>query len=216
MANLIESIRDHGQVEPILLFEGEVLDGWGRYRACLETNNPPWIENYSGDAKSAARFVVDHNAHRRNLTKTERAIAILRLRRMTGGVWLSQGNRGKDKEKSGINLNKEAKKAGVSPATMNMAANRLKAEEIEAAANGGKTPPLYAAQKKVVERILRENPANIPDRAKKAKKKFRPHLYGSDVNKKRIRKLEGEVEQYKEQVAELVEDRRFLLQLLVI
>lgn len=46
---LVEDIRQHGLLEPIMLLEGKILDGRHRYRACLEAKVEPTFENYVGN-----------------------------------------------------------------------------------------------------------------------------------------------------------------------
>lgn len=43
-----ESIRTHGLLVPIVLYEGKILDGWQRYRACQELGVEPAFTEYAG------------------------------------------------------------------------------------------------------------------------------------------------------------------------
>ena len=61
----------------IILFNNEVLDGWNRYRACLETETEPIFENFEGTEQDAFDLSINANQDRRHLTKSQlAAIAI--------------------------------------------------------------------------------------------------------------------------------------------
>ena len=74
---LANSIKLHGLREPPIVFEGKVLDGRNRYRACLEAGVEPTFRPFCGDDPVA--FVIDLNLHRRHLTPKQRRELIIRL-----------------------------------------------------------------------------------------------------------------------------------------
>ena len=49
-AELVEGIRTHGQLVPILRWQGQILDGRHRLAACLEANIGPRFEDVDDDA----------------------------------------------------------------------------------------------------------------------------------------------------------------------
>ncbi|HEY7651941.1 MAG TPA: ParB N-terminal domain-containing protein [Methylomirabilota bacterium] len=71
---LREDIREHGQNEPITLYEGKILDGIHRYRACQELGREPRVVRFEGNPRAAAQLVLGRNFHRRHLTASQRAI----------------------------------------------------------------------------------------------------------------------------------------------
>ena len=77
--NLKSSIS-HGfdeKLGKIIIFNGCILDGWNRYKACLETNVQPVFEYFEGDEKQAFEYSLKANQDRRHLTKSQlAAIAI--------------------------------------------------------------------------------------------------------------------------------------------
>src|SRR5947208_1607289 len=59
---LVADFRQNGyKGQPILLYEGKVLDGWHRYRACLEAGVEPRFETFHGTLYEAWE-----ESHRRN------------------------------------------------------------------------------------------------------------------------------------------------------
>lgn len=69
---LCKDVREQGQQQPILTYEGMILDGRNRYRACLEVGEEPWTETWSGS--NPVEAVMSLNLHRRHLTSGQRAM----------------------------------------------------------------------------------------------------------------------------------------------
>ena len=69
-----EDIREQGQQEAIILYEGKILDGLHRYRACLELGREPRVVRFEGNPRAAAQMVLGRNFHRRHLTTSQRAL----------------------------------------------------------------------------------------------------------------------------------------------
>lgn len=69
---LVNDIKTNGfdEKQPVYLFEGEVLDGWNRQRACNELNVKPIYRQYEGTNEDALMFVLRTNK-RRNLTSNQ-------------------------------------------------------------------------------------------------------------------------------------------------
>jgi N6-adenosine-specific RNA methylase IME4 len=63
-------VAKQGLLEPIVLYENQVLDGRHRYRACIATGTEPRFQQYGGDDPVA--FVISLNVHRRHLTATQK------------------------------------------------------------------------------------------------------------------------------------------------
>ena len=71
---LQHSLVEDGQLTPIALFEGCILDGRNRYRACQRAGIKPKFVEFVGDAQEAARFVIAANVRRRHLSESQRAM----------------------------------------------------------------------------------------------------------------------------------------------
>ena len=83
---LCNSIREHGQVHPIIVFQGQVLDGWQRYRVCQELGIDPRIEPFHGDELDALHYVVGTNLRRRHPTPDQLAMVAADVEAMRAGT----------------------------------------------------------------------------------------------------------------------------------
>ena len=69
LQNLVDDIRAHGLLDPIVLFEQRILDGRNRAAACESAGVAPRYVEFEGAREEALVFVVSHNLKRRHLTK---------------------------------------------------------------------------------------------------------------------------------------------------
>ncbi|WP_165250169.1 hypothetical protein [Paludisphaera soli] len=81
---LVESVREHGAMKPVVLHEEAVLDGWHRYRAYREVGVPFDVEDWSGEYGSALAFVLAENEVRRDLTPSQRAALAVEVKKRLG------------------------------------------------------------------------------------------------------------------------------------
>ena len=73
---LTQDIAVNGLHLPITLLNGMIIDGWHRYLACLESGVAPQFEDLPDSADPVA-FVRSRNLHRRDLTPSQRAAAVV-------------------------------------------------------------------------------------------------------------------------------------------
>ena len=74
---LVADIKANGVREPITIFEGKILDGRNRYRACVLLGiEPRFQEHRAGCAHvgDPAAYVISMNIHRRHLTAEQKPI----------------------------------------------------------------------------------------------------------------------------------------------
>lgn len=87
LAQMAGSVHADGQDEDIILFQGKILDGRNRYKACLTAGVEPRFREFEGDEEAAYRYVVRHNLFRRHLTaeqRAERALEALQRKKASG------------------------------------------------------------------------------------------------------------------------------------
>ena len=67
---LVDSIRTNGfdRTLPVIVYNGEVIDGWNRVKACEQLGIEPRIEHFNGTDQDAMQFIIRSNT-RRNLNK---------------------------------------------------------------------------------------------------------------------------------------------------
>ncbi|UZW61825.1 ParB/RepB/Spo0J family partition protein [Lysobacter enzymogenes] len=80
---LVEDIRQHGQRREIVLYEGRILDGRHRYRACIECGVKPRTVEFDG--KDPVAFVVSENVARRHLSESQRGMVAAKLANLEVG-----------------------------------------------------------------------------------------------------------------------------------
>ena len=83
-AAFVENIKANGLLESIVVFEGKILDGRNRYRACLEAGIEPDFVDYSGD--DPLSDVLSWNLHRRHLNESQRAWIAAKIANMPRGT----------------------------------------------------------------------------------------------------------------------------------
>jgi hypothetical protein len=89
MAELVDSIVNNDLRHKIVLFEGKILDGRNRFKACQlagrKLDPDKDFEPFEGDWDAAVKFVTDENLVRRDLTSPQRAQAADKLAEMAKG-----------------------------------------------------------------------------------------------------------------------------------
>lgn len=140
---LVTSIQKDGLEEPIVTYEGKVLDGRNRYAACTEAQIDPVFDEYKGD--DPLGFVLRRNLHRRHLITSQRSIIAAKMAN------INQGER-TDLEPSAnlqkVSVTEAAEKFNVSPRSVETAKSVLTKgdEELIAAVESGEMSVSAAAK----------------------------------------------------------------------
>lgn len=140
---LCEDIRRNGLRQPIIIFEGKILDGVNRNNACLELGIEPEIVQFEGNDPLA--FVLSLNLRRRHLTAGQQAAIVA-----AATDWQKAQPKGKPKMANVGHLatvEQRAARSGASRNTQKMADKVAKAdpELAKKVAHGEVTLPQAAA-----------------------------------------------------------------------
>lgn len=167
MGELISDMLDNGYrpENPIVLYEGKILDGRNRYAAAKKAGVDPVFIEYNGI--DAWKYVVSQNLHRRHLDETQRAGVVSKRANMTKA---DAGRLGGTSKKATANLQlltiKEvAEEMNVSPRTVATyrAVAAAMPELVEKMDSGEMTA--HEAHKKVKEQRRNEERREMADRA---------------------------------------------------
>ncbi len=84
-AELVRSIKEQGQIEPIVMLGGQVFDGRHRWKACEILGREPKTEEWRGAEDELIRACVARNLMRRHLTPVQKADIALRVATLRKG-----------------------------------------------------------------------------------------------------------------------------------
>lgn len=131
---LKDDIEVNGQREPVIVHEGMVLDGWHRYQACVQLGLTPTQFTFNAGDDPVA-FVLSQNLHRRHLTASQRAAAVVAC-----SEWAPAGKPRNPEPGSGLATEAAmAKVAGTSDRTIRQAKVAHKAGLTDAVKEGALT-----------------------------------------------------------------------------
>jgi ParB-like chromosome segregation protein Spo0J len=119
---LLEDIDTNGQLAPIVLHEGKILDGRNRYRVCQDLLIEPQTVEYTGD--DALGYVLSLNLYRRQLTVAQRALIAAELSSLRGSSAIAvdvDKAAGQELEAAKMAIEEAAKVLGVSPRSVSSA-----------------------------------------------------------------------------------------------
>lgn len=115
---LKKDIKEKGLVEPVVLYEGKILDGRNRFKACQEVGVEIRFVEYHGD--DPLGFVVSINLIRRHLNESQRGMVAARIANMPrGGNGSNQFSKSANLQNSNeITQTQAAELLNVSPRTV--------------------------------------------------------------------------------------------------
>jgi hypothetical protein len=104
-----EDIKTRKLQEPIITYDGKILDGRNRYNACKELYLTPTTKQYDGG--DPVGFVLSANLHRRHLNESQRAMVAAKLASLKVGA--------NQHTKEGLSIERASKLSSASEATAN-------------------------------------------------------------------------------------------------
>ena len=82
LIRLANDIAQNGLLEPIVTYDGLLLDGRNRRRACEMAGVEPRYVEWRGEGGSPVAFIAARNLHRRHLTESQRAVIAAQVKGM--------------------------------------------------------------------------------------------------------------------------------------
>jgi ParB-like chromosome segregation protein Spo0J len=152
LQELARDIKDRGLLDPIVVLEGQILDGRCRYRACKITGVEPKFENYAGD--DPLGYVLSRNLHRRHLSESQRAMVAAKVADL---------KRGANQHSEGLPIGRAAAMLNVSNRSVARAKEVLLqgSPELVSAVEAGELPVSAAAEvSRMPESVQRETVAS--------------------------------------------------------
>lgn len=149
-------IVEQGQLQPIALWRGLVIDGRHRLRACIELEREPDFYDLDDDADPIA-YAMSCNLHRRHLSTSQRSIVAAKLATLKDGQKKSDQGRSNDLAQSDA-----AKMLGVSTPSVKRAKQVIEhgSKDVIEAVETGEIPVSLAA-KLVTEQPNKKEQAEI-------------------------------------------------------
>ena len=203
LSALQDDIQARGQMQPIIILDKMVLDGWHRYLCCLDLGIEPITEPL-GKGLDPVAYVQSVNLHRRHLTGSQRAAAVVKC-----SEWAQVGfnqHRGVEPGSTPATLETMAQAADVSEKTIQQA---KKAQEagLGDAVRDGKVTAKQAAEIAKLPEPERQQAVEAP--APKAKPTPAPKVDDRDARIAQLTRLlaeaQAEIESLKAEKAEFEE-----------
>lgn len=144
--DLLADVKTRGIIDPIVTYEGKILDGRNRYKAAISTGSHAPTEEYEGD--DPVGYVVAKNLRRRNLTAAQRAMVAEKLANLGRGE--KKSNASIEAFDESVTQEEAARKMGTSRASVQRArkVRENATPEVVAAVESGEMS-LHAAEQTI-------------------------------------------------------------------
>lgn len=163
---LATDIKARGQRAPITTYEGKILDGRNRHRACLIAKAEPKFREFK-NGEDPLSFILSANLHRRHLTTGQRAMVAAEIARLAEGR-PKLGSPNKTTAPAVVSQSQAAQMVGVSVDSVQRAKTVLQDKAQAKAVKSGEkelntAAKEIAAKKKTPQDPLDETGYPIPD-----------------------------------------------------
>lgn len=112
-SEFVQDIKENGQLLPIGIFEGKILDGRNRYLACQKLKIQ--VKTIALSPKDAKAYVTSMNVHRRQLTRDERQHHLTLLLAQQDALQMTNKEVAKAVDVSESTVKREKRKKGSKP-----------------------------------------------------------------------------------------------------
>lgn len=160
---LVADIQKKGCIQPLVMYQGKILDGRNRWRACQKLGIKPKTVDYRGN--DPIGYVLSLNLTRRHLNESQRGMVAAKI------ATLGKGNIGDSSRDATPTVEEVAKKLNVSSGSIKRArkVEEKGTKELKRAVEAGSVPVSTAA-------VLSEAPAEVQREAARGGKKVAAEL----------------------------------------
>lgn len=122
---LVIDIKENGLIMPIETYQGKIIDGRNRYKACLESAIKPEFNEWNGKG-DLVKHVVSLNMKRRHLNESQRGMVAARVANMKkGGTGSNQYSKKANPQICGVSHEEASQLLNVSTRTTESASRVL-------------------------------------------------------------------------------------------
>jgi DNA modification methylase len=172
--SLCHDIASNGLLEPIWTYQGKILDGRNRYRACVAVGVEPQFREYNGD--NPLNFIISLNLERRHLNESQRAVIASKLANMRQG---ERTDLGPIDPRLSLEQAAELLNVGRKTVVRVKAVERTAPELVKKIERGEMTA--YKAEKVVRQKQREQQRAGLARAAERVKPSDRWHIWQADI-----------------------------------
>lgn len=174
---LKKSIKENGLRHPIVLMDGKIIDGKNRYLACVELGIEPRTVKWNGKG-SFVDFVVDMNSNRRDLTKSQKAMIALELKKE-----YAKEAKERQKEHGGTAPGREKNTSDKSVISVKGSARALAAHKLGVSEGYLQQAETLCKEDEDLADFVKDGSMTLPQALKELEKRYPPKGIGEDVGR---------------------------------